>query len=63
MPAIVHTVHDWSFHADLQGIRRYFYVVMERLGARCGHAGILVTDRDRDKGRVAGVAGGLPTIG
>jgi glycosyltransferase involved in cell wall biosynthesis len=58
VPAIVHTVHGWSFHDGLSGMRRRVYVALERIGDRCGHSGVLVTSRDRDKGAAAGIRGG-----
>jgi hypothetical protein len=57
VPVIVHTVHGWSFHEGMSGMRRRACVALERIGDRCGHAGVLVTSRDREKGSAAGIRG------
>lgn len=54
-PVIVHTVHGWSFHDYMSPAVRRIYIALERWGARCSDAIIVVTERDIEKGLRAGI--------
>ncbi|MCA9970419.1 MAG: glycosyltransferase family 4 protein [Anaerolineales bacterium] len=55
VPLIVHTVHGWSFHDQMSPRALRLYVALEKLGAACGHAAIVVSPRDIDKGLAQGI--------
>jgi glycosyltransferase involved in cell wall biosynthesis len=55
VPVIVHTVHGWSFHQQLSPRKLRFYVTLEKIGDWCGHAAILVAEKDRGKGLAQGI--------
>ena len=55
VPAIVHTVHGWSFHPDMSPWRRRAFVTAEKLSALWSDAIVVVTDEDRAKGLAAGI--------
>lgn len=55
VPVIVHTVHGWSFHDQMSPGKRRLYVALEKLGARCSHALIVVSPRDIEKGLAQGI--------
>ncbi len=55
VPVIVHTVHGWSFHEQMSPRKLRFYVALEKIGDWCGHAAILVAEKDREKGLAQGI--------
>jgi glycosyltransferase involved in cell wall biosynthesis len=55
VPLIVHTVHGWSFHDQMPANKRRFYVALEKMGHACGHASIVVTEKDIAKGVAQGI--------
>lgn len=55
VPAVVHTVHGWSFHEHMPRWERRMYVRLERLAARWTDRFVLVTERDRAKGLSVGI--------
>jgi len=55
VPAIVHTVHGWSFNDEQPGWKRSLYVMLERLAARWTDKMIVVSARNRDKGLALGI--------
>jgi glycosyltransferase involved in cell wall biosynthesis len=57
VPVIVHTVHGWSFHQQLTPRKLRFYVALEKIGDWCGHAVILVAEKDREKGLAQAIRG------
>jgi glycosyltransferase involved in cell wall biosynthesis len=57
VPLIVHTVHGWSFHQQLSPRKLRFYVALEKIGDWCGHAVILVAEKDREKGLAQAIRG------
>lgn len=54
-PAIVHTVHGWSFHDYMPPPTRRLYILLERWMARFTDALIVVTEKDIEKGLGAGI--------
>lgn len=50
VPAIVHTVHGWSFHERMKKCRKKIYIYLERLAARLCDMLITVTVMDIEKG-------------
>jgi glycosyltransferase involved in cell wall biosynthesis len=48
-PAVVHTVHGWSFNDTQPPALHRFYVALERLAARRTHALVFVAEADRDR--------------
>jgi glycosyltransferase involved in cell wall biosynthesis len=50
IPAIVHTVHGWSFHEYLSPVQRYVYVMLERLAAHFSQCLVGVSSKDVAKG-------------
>lgn len=50
VPAIVHTVHGWSFHDQMSGWARRCVQVLERLGAAWCDATVILAESDRAKG-------------
>jgi glycosyltransferase involved in cell wall biosynthesis len=59
VPAILHTVHGWSFHGYMPAWRRHLYIALERLSARTCDRVVAVSDLDREKGLAAKI--GHPT--
>jgi glycosyltransferase involved in cell wall biosynthesis len=55
VPLIVHTVHGWSFHGRMSALKRYAYVILERLFAKITHIMIVVTKEDIKKGLSFGI--------
>lgn len=55
VPLIVHTVHGWSFHDRMAPRRRALYIGLEKLGASLGHALIVVSPHDIEKGIAHGI--------
>lgn len=55
VPLIVHTVHGWSFHDRMAPRRRAVYIGLEKLGASLGHALIVVSPHDIEKGLAVGI--------
>ncbi|HEX6851635.1 MAG TPA: glycosyltransferase family 4 protein [Candidatus Polarisedimenticolaceae bacterium] len=49
-PAVVHTVHGWSFNDTQAPALRRLYVALERLAARRTHALVFVAEADRARG-------------
>jgi glycosyltransferase involved in cell wall biosynthesis len=47
VPAIIHHAHGYSFTEDRQTRARAFYLLMERVAARCGHLAISVSEEHR----------------
>jgi glycosyltransferase involved in cell wall biosynthesis len=54
-PAVVHTVHGWSFNDTQTPFVRRLYVALERLAARRTHALVFVAEADRDRGAALGI--------
>lgn len=50
VPAIVHTVHGWSFHDHMPAWKRAAYIRAERAVSRSTDRLVFVTERDRRKG-------------
>jgi glycosyltransferase involved in cell wall biosynthesis len=55
VPAVVHTVHGWSFHDFMPRRNRAVFVGLERLAARWTDRIVTVSRLDRDKGLAAGI--------
>jgi glycosyltransferase involved in cell wall biosynthesis len=55
VPAVVHTVHGWSFNDTQPGPLRASYVGLERLAARWTNRIVVVAAGDRDKGLTHGI--------
>lgn len=55
VPAVVHTVHGWSFHDGMSPVGRAVAVRLERLAARWTSALVVVTDNDADIGSAEGI--------
>jgi glycosyltransferase involved in cell wall biosynthesis len=53
VPAIVHTVHGWSFNDVQPAWQRALYVRLERMAARWSDRLVTVSSRDREKGLAA----------
>jgi glycosyltransferase involved in cell wall biosynthesis len=53
VPAIVHTVHGWSFHDHMSPLKRTAYMRLERRAARWTDRIITVSTLDRAKGLAA----------
>jgi glycosyltransferase involved in cell wall biosynthesis len=46
VPIIVYTVHGFYFHDDSPWLSRHFYILMEKIGARCGRMLLPVSSED-----------------
>jgi glycosyltransferase involved in cell wall biosynthesis len=46
VPVIVYTVHGFYFHDDSPWLQRHFYILMEKIGARCGRMLLPVSSED-----------------
>lgn len=55
VPAIVHTVHGWSFNKSMNIAKRQIYIWIERIAARFCDRLITVANKDIDKGLAAGI--------
>ena len=55
VPAVVHTVHGWSFNASQPRTRRSIYVALERLAARATDRLVCVSESDREAGIALGI--------
>jgi len=55
VPAVIHTVHGWSFHDFMPRRNRALFVGVERLAARWTDRIVTVSQSDRDKGLAAGI--------
>ena len=55
VPYVVHTVHGWSYHEHMSGTQLKLYTTLEKLGHACGHASIVVSPKDIDKGLAEGI--------
>lgn len=55
VPAIVHTVHGWSFHEHMPAPVRGLYERLERVAARWTQSIVVVADVDREKGTRAAI--------
>jgi glycosyltransferase involved in cell wall biosynthesis len=55
VPAVVHTVHGWSFHDHMPRWRRAVYRRLERRAARWSDRIITISELDREKGLGAGI--------
>jgi len=55
VPAIVHTVHGWSFNDTQPAWKRKLYVAAERLAARRTDRLIVVSSRNSEKGLAEGI--------
>jgi glycosyltransferase involved in cell wall biosynthesis len=56
VPAVVHTVHGWSFNDTQPPARRRAYVALERLAGALSDRLLVVAERHRDVGLAAGIA-------
>jgi glycosyltransferase involved in cell wall biosynthesis len=54
-PAVIHTVHGWSFHDYMPRRDRVLYTAVERLAARWTDRIVTVSELDRSKGMAAGI--------
>lgn len=55
VPAIVHTVHGWSFHDHQRPIVRRALVLLERMGVSLCDAVVVLAESDRRKASLAGI--------
>jgi glycosyltransferase involved in cell wall biosynthesis len=55
VPAVVHTVHGWSFNATQGGATRAIYVTLERLAAQGTDRLVFVSEADRAAGLALGI--------
>ena len=55
VPIILHTVHGWSFHDRMSGLRKQVFIQLEKWFARITDKLIVVTKRDIAKGLKAGI--------
>jgi glycosyltransferase involved in cell wall biosynthesis len=55
VPAVIHTVHGWSFHDYMPSRNRAMFVGVERLAARWTDRIVTVSELDRSKGLAAGI--------
>ncbi len=55
VPLIVHTVHGWSYHDHMNPAKLKLYTTLEKIGHACGHASIVVSPKDIDKGLAQGI--------
>jgi glycosyltransferase involved in cell wall biosynthesis len=53
VPAVIHTVHGWSFHDYMPRRNRALFAGVERLAARWTDRIVTVSELDRDKGLAA----------
>ena len=53
VPAVVHTVHGWSFRSTQPAPVRLAYVLLERIAAAAGDAVVVVSATDEAAGRAA----------
>ena len=54
-PAVIHTVHGWSFHDYMPKRDRVMFTAVERLTARWTDRIVTVSELDRNKGLAAGI--------
>jgi glycosyltransferase involved in cell wall biosynthesis len=54
-PIVIHTVHGWSYHEQMQPLRRQIYIGLEKLAANCCDCLIAVAEADIEKGLKEGV--------
>ena len=54
-PAVIHTVHGWSFHDYMPKRDRVTFTAVERLAARWTDRIVAVSELDRNKGLAAGI--------
>jgi glycosyltransferase involved in cell wall biosynthesis len=54
-PAVIHTVHGWSFHDHMPKRDRVMFTAIERVAARWTDRIVTVSELDRDKGLTAGI--------
>jgi len=54
-PAVIHTVHGWSFHDYMPRRDRVMFTAVERLAARWTDRIVTVSELDRTKGLAAGI--------
>jgi glycosyltransferase involved in cell wall biosynthesis len=54
-PAVIHTVHGWSFHDYMPRRDRVLFTAVERLAARWTDRIVTVSELDRSKGLAAGI--------
>jgi glycosyltransferase involved in cell wall biosynthesis len=50
IPIIIHSVHGWSFHPQMDPVRKYIYIFLEKKIARFTDALIFVSQKDLQKG-------------
>jgi len=50
VPIVIHTIHGWSFHEHLTIVKKYLYILLERITANLTDVLVVVTKRDIDKG-------------
>jgi glycosyltransferase involved in cell wall biosynthesis len=55
VPAVVHTVHGWSFHDFMPRRNRAVFVGLERVAAKWTDRIVTVSELDRSKGLAAGI--------
>lgn len=49
VPRIVYTAHGFVFNEPLSRLKKYLYIFLERVTARCAHTIICVSDYDRSR--------------
>src|SRR5204862_7617798 len=54
-PAVIHTVHGWSFHDYMPRRSRVMFTAVERFAASWTDRIVTVSELDRDKGLAAGI--------
>ena len=54
-PAVIHTVHGWSFHDYMPRRDRMLFTAVERRGAKWTDRIVTVSELDRSKGLAAGI--------
>jgi glycosyltransferase involved in cell wall biosynthesis len=54
-PAVIHTVHGWSFHDYMPRRDRVLFTAVERLAAKWTDRIVTVSELDRNKGLAAGI--------
>ena len=55
VPAVIHTVHGWSFNPDQGAIRQWLYRALERRAARQAKFIVCVSAADRSDGLARGI--------
>lgn len=64
VPVRIYTAHGFYFHDEMPGWKRRVHVMLEKVGAACGHFIMTVSDEDREAAIRLGIAGpeGVETV-